>query len=72
MILRTLIRVILNNIFVNNVIVRTLANCVKFYYNLYKFIPQDLKFKKSMPIKHTETKRDVFFLSVTEDKVDCT
>ena len=41
-------------------------------YNLCEIIHKDLKFKKSMPIKYTETKRDVFFLSVTGDKVDCT
>lgn len=70
MILRTVLRVILNSVFVNNVFIRVLANCVKFYYDLFKNTPQTLKFKKSLPIKYSDTKSSTFFLSITGDKVD--
>lgn len=69
---RTYLRVIIYKIFVNNVFIRTVTSIVNFYYNLWSFMPSSLKFKKSMPIKYSDMKRNIVFLSITGDKIDCT
>lgn len=70
--LRTYLRIIVYKIFFNNIFVKTLAFIVKFYYNLFTKVPKILKFKKKMPIKYSDMKRNVVFLSITGDKIDCT
>ena len=69
---RTYLRVIIYKILVNNVFIRTLTSIVNFYYNLWSFMPSSLKFKKFMPIKYSDMKRNIVFLSITGDKIDCT
>lgn len=70
MLLRTLLRIIINDIFVNNAVVRLLVRIVKICYDFIKKTHKKLKLKKSLPIKNVDTKRNVFFLSITGDKVD--
>ena len=69
---RTYLRMTIYKVFVNNIFIRTLACIVNFYYNLFQKIPSALKFKKSMPIKYSDMKRNIVFLSITGDKIDCT
>lgn len=69
---RTYLRVIIYKLFVNNVFIKTLTSIVNFYYNLWSFLPAKLKFKKSMPITYSDMKRNIVFLSITGDKIDCT
>jgi ABC-type anion transport system duplicated permease subunit len=70
--LRTYLRMIVYKIFVNNIFIKTLLYIVNFYYNLFQKIPSAIKLKKSVPIKYTDMKRNVVFLSITGDKIDCT
>lgn len=67
--IRTYLRVIIYKIFVNNVFIKILTSIVNFYYNLWNFLPANLKFKKSMPITCTDMKRNIVFLSITGDKM---
>ncbi len=69
---RTYLRMIIYKVFINNVFIRALLWIVKFYYNLYQKIPFPLKFKKSMPIKYTDMRKEIVFLSITGDRIDCT
>jgi len=70
--LRTYLRMIIHKVFINNIFIKTLVWIVNFYYNLFNKIPSALKFKKSMPIKYTDIKKDIVFLSITGDRIDCT
>lgn len=69
---RTYLRMLIYKVFINNSFIKTLLWIVNFYYNLYKKIPSTLKFKKSMPIKYTDMRKDIVFLSITGDRIDCT
>ena len=70
--IRTYLRIIIYKIFINNIFIKTLAHIVNFYYNLWCGMSTRLKFKKSMPIKYSDMKRNIVFLSITGDKIDCT
>ena len=70
--LRTYLRMIIHKVFINNIFIKTLVWIVNFYYNLFNKIPTALKFEKSMPIKYTDMKKDIVFLSITGDRIDCT
>ena len=69
---RTYLRMLIYKVFINNSFIKTLLWIVNFYYNLYKKIPSALKFKKSVSIKYTDTRKDIVFLSITGDRIDCT
>lgn len=69
---RTYLRMLIYKVFINNVFIKTLLWIVNFYYNLFNKIPSTLKFKKSVPIKYTDMRKDVVFLSITGDRIDCT
>ena len=69
---RTYLRMLIYKVFINNSFIKTLLWIVNFYYNLYKKIPSTLKFKKSMPIRYTDMRKDIVFLSITGDRIDCT
>jgi len=63
---------IIYKVFINNVFIKALSWIVNFYYNLFNKIPTALKFEKSMPIEYTDMKKDIVFLSITGDRIDCT
>ena len=69
---RTYLRMLIYKVFINNSFIKTLLWIVNFYYNLYKKIPSALKFKKSVPMKYTDMRKDIVFLSITGDRIDCT
>lgn len=68
---RTYLRIILNNIFINNLFTKVIMSVVNFYYNLLSFEEAILKFQNNVPLKYTDRKRNIFYLSITGDKVDC-
>lgn len=70
--LRTYLRVIIYKIFINNIFIKVLSCIVNFYYNLFQKVPSALKLEKSVPIEYTDMKRNIVFLSITGDKIDCT
>lgn len=65
---RTFIRTLFNDIFYNNFLVK---NIVNFYYNPVFKSPKTIKFQPNMPIEGKEAKKNIFFQSVTGDKIDC-
>ena len=69
---RTYLRMLIYKVFINNAFIKTLFWIVNFYYNLYRKIPSALKFKKSVPINHMDMRKDIVFLSITGDRIDCT
>ena len=69
---RTYLRMLIYKVFINNAFIKTLLWIVNFYYNLYKKIPSALKLKKSVPIKYSDIRKNIVFLSITGDRIDCT
>lgn len=68
---RTYARTLINDIFKNNFLVKTIQKIVNFYCNLW-FKPQkSIKFNSNMSIKDMEEKKSIFFQSITGDKIDC-
>lgn len=65
--MRTYIRTLFYDIFQNNFIVKF----VNFYCNLWFKTPNNIKFSSNMPIKDVREKKQLFFQSVTGDKIDC-
>lgn len=68
---RTYIRTLFNDIFRNNVIVKVFSKIVNFYCNLWFNHTNSIKFQSNMSITNVEEKRNIFFQSVTGDKIDC-
>ena len=67
---RTYFRCAINALFVNNFLIQLIKHIVNFYYELFTFIPEQLKISKKVPIKHNvNTKNDIVFLSITGDKM---
>lgn len=67
---RTYLRCAINALFINNFLVQLIKHIVNFYYELFTFIPEQLKISKNVPIKHNvNTKNDIVFLSITGDKM---
>lgn len=69
--MRTYIRTLFYDIFQNNFIVKFIYKFVNFYCNLRLKNPNDIKFSSNMPIKDVREKKQLFFQSVTGDKIDC-
>jgi len=69
--IRTYTRTIVNDIFKNNFFVKILTRLVNFYYDLWFKPTNAIKFQKNNPIDIMEKKSNLFFQSVTGDKIDC-
>ena len=69
--LRIYLRTLFFYIFKNNPIARGLDTIVKFYYNLWFPLAQDVKFRENVSINYVDTKRNFFFQSISGDKLDC-
>jgi len=69
--MRTYIRTLFNEIFKNNFIVKIFSKIVNFYCDLWFRDPKSIKFEQNMSIKDMETKKVLFFQSITGDKIDC-
>jgi hypothetical protein len=67
---RTYLRCAINALFVNNFFIQLIKHIVNFYYDLFTFVPEQLKVSKNVPIKNNvNTKNDIVFLSITGDKM---
>lgn len=71
MLIRTYLRTVLNDVFKNNVICSVLSKIVNFYFNLFTNHSRAIKFNQNLPILEVERKKQIFFQSVTGDKIDC-
>ena len=68
---RTFLRILFNNIFHNNVFVRTIRLFVNFCCELDILNYKSLKYNKSVPLSLEGTKKNIFFQSIGGDRIDC-
>ena len=71
MLIRTYVRILFNNLFKNNFLIKICNKIVNFYYSLGPKNTNDLKFSSNMSINKVEEKKVLFFQSITGDKIDC-
>lgn len=69
--MRTYIRTLFNDLFVNNIFVKIVSRIVNFYFNLIFKDKNAIKFSSNMSINELKEKKNIFFQSVTGDKIDC-
>ena len=68
---RTFIRILFNNIIYNNIFSKTFILFINFC-NEFGFLKGTiLKKQEKMPISIMETKSNIFFRSISGDKIDC-
>ncbi len=71
MLIRTYVRILFNNLFKNNFLIKICHKIVNFYCSLWSKNANDLKFSSNMPINNSKGKKVLFFQSITGDKIDC-
>jgi len=71
MLIRTYVRILFNNLFKNNFLIKICDKIVNFYCSLWSKNTNDLKFSPNMPMNKLEEKKVLFFQSITGDKIDC-
>lgn len=69
--MRTYIRTLINDILKNNFFAKIILKIVNFYFNLWFKTPNTIKFSSNMPINDMREKQQLFFQSVSGDKIDC-
>ena len=69
--MRRYIRTLFNDIFKNNFLIKFFSKIVNFYCKLWFKTPNAIKFSSNMSIKELKKKENLFFQSVTGDKIDC-
>ena len=68
---RTFLRILINNIINNNILVKSIRNFVNFCCELDVMNYKTLKYNKSMPLSLKDTKKNIFFQSIGGDRIDC-
>jgi len=68
---RTFIRILFNNIIYNNIFSKTFILFINFCNEFGIFKGTILKKQEKMPISIMETKSNIFFRSISGDKIDC-
>ena len=71
MLIRTYTRILFNDIFKNNFVAKFVKRIVNFYCDLWFKDHHAIKFTQNLPTTISEEKKNLFFLSVTGDKIDC-
>ena len=69
--LRTYIRTLLNDIFLDNFFVNTIKKIVNFYFKSSQKPESAIKFSQNSPTNEIYRKKPISFQSVTGDKLDC-
>ena len=69
--IRTFLRIMFNDIFHENIVSRTISSLVKFCYEFSEPIQKELKYNNKMPLSMQDTKKNIFFQSISGDKIDC-
>lgn len=69
--IRTFLRIMFNNIFHDNIVSRTISSLVKFCYEYSEPIQKELKYNSKVPLSMQDTKKNIFFQSISGDKIDC-
>ena len=68
---RTFLRIMFNNLFHDNVIIRSVRAFVNFCCELDIMNYKSLKYNRSMPLSLEETKKNIFFQGIGGDRIDC-
>ena len=68
---RTFLRIMFNNIFHDNIFVRTINSFVNFCCEFDILNNKTLKYKKRMPLSMEDTKKNIFFQGIGGDRIDC-
>lgn len=68
---RTFLRILLNDIFHNNIFSQVFSNLVNFCYEYNILSDKSLKYQQNVSLSMTDTKKNIFFQSITGDKIDC-
>lgn len=69
--IRTFLRIMFNDILRDNIISKTIISLVNFCYEFSIFGEKRLKNNKNLSLSMLDTKRNIFFQSITGDKIDC-
>lgn len=68
---RTYLRTLFNDIFRDNIFIKVLTKIVNFYCDIWFKDSKSIKLSQNLPITNLESKKVVFFQSVTGDEIDC-
>lgn len=71
MFIRTYTRTLFDNIFKNKFLIKVFSKIVNFYVKLWFKDQNSVKFSTNMSIDDLKEKKQLFFQSVTGDKIDC-
>ena len=69
--IRTFLRIMFNDIFHENIVSKTISSLVKFCYEFSEPIQKELKYNNKIPLSMQDTKKNIFFQSISGDKIDC-
>lgn len=69
--MRTYIRTLFNDIFINNFVIKLIIRIVNFYCKLWFPNAKTIKFPTNMSIRDLRERKKFSFQSVTGDKIDC-
>lgn len=69
--MRTYIRTLLNDLFRDNFLIKSVSRIVNFYCKSQTKEYKDIKISANMPIDNSREKKTFSFQSVTGDKIDC-
>lgn len=69
--MRTYIRTLLNDLFRNNFLIKSVSRIVNFYCKFQTKESENIKISSNMPIDNLREKKTFSFQSVTGDKIDC-
>ena len=69
--IRTFLRIMFNDIFHNNVVSKSISALVNFCNEFNVFGVKQLKYSQNVSLNMRDTKKNIFFQSITGDKIDC-
>lgn len=69
--IRTFFRIMFNDILHENVISKSIVSVMNFCNEFNVFHNKSLKYDRNVSLNISETKRNIFFQSITGDKIDC-
>ena len=68
---RTFLRTMFNTIFHENILAKAISALVNFCYEYNILGSKSLKYERNVPLTLVDAKRNIFFQSITGDKIDC-
>ncbi len=69
--MRTFLRIMFTDILKDNIFSKIIISLVNFCYEFNIFGDKQLKNNNNLSLNTLDTKRNIFFQSITGDKIDC-